>query len=415
MSIIGIIDNRSGGTAFRKLIETLCVCILGIILVAGLWPFRAPRNRAKWVENKDGIQFIPNSGVRSAAAFHPQSPEVNTSESIEIWLVPSSAHDTNTILSFDGSDHPGAPFLLRQYKDELIVRQPYIDGQGVPQAKWLAVGNAVSGGNPVFVTVTMGARDTSIYLDGVLSESFTKRGKSTNNLTGRLVVGDGPQGRGGWTGQVRGLAMYGSQLTPSEVAEHYARWTKSLQPISRVGENPIALYLFNEHKGDLVLNQLDPTKNLVIPERYFALHPAFLSSVMSDYQPTWEYWQDIGVNIAGFVPYGFFFALLWSELHVIKHPSVTTVFVGLLISLTIEVLQVFLPTRSSGSTDLITNTLGGAIGVVIYRSELVPSVLLRVRQRFDRNTDPTAVVQSGAADVSSEVIEPSEEPASISV
>ena len=82
MSIIGVIDNRSGSTAFRKLIETICVCILGIILVAGLWPFRAPRNRAKWVENTDGIQFIPNSGVRSAAAFHPQSPKVNTSESI---------------------------------------------------------------------------------------------------------------------------------------------------------------------------------------------------------------------------------------------------------------------------------------------------------------------------------------------
>ena len=409
MSIIGVIDDRSGSTAFRKLIETLCVCILGIIFVAGLWPFRAPRNRAKWVENKDGLQFIPNSGVRSAAAFQSQSPKANMSESIEIWLVPSSAHDTNTILSFDDSDHPGAPFLVRQYKDELIVRQPYIDGQGVPHAQWLAVGNAVSGGNPVFVTVTMGVRDTSIYLDGILSESFTKRGKSTNNLTGRLVVGDGPQGRDGWKGQVRGLAMYGSQLTPSEVAEHYAGWTKNQQPINRVGENPFALYLFNEHKGDLVLNQLVSTNNLVIPERYFALHPAFLSSVTSDYQPTWGYWQDIAVNIAGFIPYGFFFAILWSELHVIKHPSVATVFVGLLTSLTIEILQVFLPTRSSGSTDLITNTLGAAIGVMIYRSGSAKSLLTSVRQQFGLTGESTGGMHCEVKKASSDLMVPSED------
>ena len=416
MSIIRVVDDRSGITAFRRLIETLCVCILGIILVAGLWPFRAPRNRAKWVGNMDGLRFIPNSGVRSAAAFHPQSPKANTSESIEIWLVPGSAQDTNTILSFDDSDHPGAPFLLRQYKDGLIVRQPYIDSQGVPQNKLLAVSNAVSEGNPVFVTVTMGVRDTSIYIDGILSESFTKRGKSTNNLTGQLVVGDGPRGRDGWTGQVRGLAMYGSQLTSSEVAEHYASWEKKQQLINRVGENPVALYLFNEHKGDLVLNQLDSTYNLVIPERYFALHPAFLSSVTSDYQPTWGYWQDIGVNIAGFIPYGFFFAILWSELHVIKHPSVTTVFVGLLISLTIEVLQVFLPTRSSGSTDLITNTLGAAMGVMIYRSGLAKRLLTSVRQKFGMTYGSTAGMHCEAEKISSDLLAPSEdeEQASIS-
>lgn len=384
------------------------------MLVAGLWPFSAPRNRVKWVEKKNGLQFIPNSGVLSTAAFHSKSPKDDTSESIEIWLVPSSNRSTNTILSFDGSDRPEAAFLLRQYKDELIVHQRYIDGHGASQVEWLAVGSAVSEANSVFVTITLGEQGTSIYLNGKLSETFAKRGTSTNNLTGRFIVADAPQGRDSWPGQVLGLAMYGSQLTASQVAEHYASWTKNQQPVIRNDEAPMALYMFNEHKGNVVLNRLDSTNNLIIPYRYFALHPPFLSSVLRDYQPTWGYWQDIGVNIAGFIPYGFFFGILWSEVHTIKHPSVTTIFIGLLISLTIEVLQVFLPTRSSGSTDLITNTLGTAIGVMIHSSRLVQSLLISVRQRFGISVGPVVEMHPSAENTSSDLIVPSEDGASMS-
>ena len=87
------------------------------------------------------------------------------------------------------------------------------------------------------------------------------------------------------------------------------------------------------------------------------------------------FWKDVGINIIGFVPFGFSFFAYFSTVRITKKAALLVVLLGFFTSLTIEVLQAWLPTRSSGINDLITNTLGTGLGVLFYRSSLTGIIL----------------------------------------
>ena len=118
--------------------------------------------------------------------------------------------------------------------------------------------------------------------------------------------------------------------------------------------------------GSVIRSQVPSAPDLVIPERFFVLNKWFLEPFWKEFRPGWSYWKDVAVNIVGFIPLGFFFCSYFSLVRRIEHPASATIALGFVVSLTIEVLQAFLPTRDSGTTDLITNTFGTALGVISY-------------------------------------------------
>ena len=103
-------------------------------------------------------------------------------------------------------------------------------------------------------------------------------------------------------------------------------------------------------------------------------HQLFLEPPWKEYQPTWSYWKSNLINIAGFIPFGFFFCAYWSSIRPIRRAGLVTIVLGTTVSLTIEILQAYLPTRNSGVTDLFTNTLGTAIGVMLYRQKIAKTL-----------------------------------------
>ena len=350
------------------IIEILCVCTLVTILVAGLWPFRAPKNNVEWLGREDGLQFGRYGSIVSTDGFQPRELNRDDLGSLEIWIEAAPGKGRHTILAFEGGGQSGVPFRLQQNEQTLIIQRHNIDEWGTDRTSEFGVARALPEEQIMFVTVTLGKQETSIYLNGVLARTAPILGSSRGNFVGRLVLGNSPSASDSWAGRVLGLAIFRSQLTTSRVVEHYKSWAINHRPVLLPADEPAALYLFNEHAGRLIRNQITGATELTIPEHYFVLHPEFLSLPWRHYHGTWSYWTDVAINVVGFIPFGFSIFGYFSSVRAFKHSAAITIALGFITSLIIEVSQALLPTRDSGVNDLITNTLGTAIGVVLYRS-----------------------------------------------
>lgn len=360
---------------YKKVIGALCILTLVVIVIAGLWPFGSPKNEVAWLDNQNGLRFGRHGVVLSAGAIPTAVAGTDASCSLEIWLEPHPPKGRDTILSFEGSERAQAPFLLQQNGDNLVVQQLNVDEEGNPHIAELTV----DGGLPqksVFVTLTFGGKETSVYLDGVQTSSSKISGRTSRDFRGRLVIGDSVTSSNSWSGRIWGLAIYDRRLAPERVSAHYRDWLEKHRPTLIEDDQAIALYLFGEGADNVVHNQLSSALDLVIPARYTVLRPAFLSLPWRHYHATRSYWEDVGVNVVGFVPFGFFFVAYFSTVRGSKHAAASTILLGFLTSVTIEVLQAYLPTRDSGMNDLITNTLGTALGVLLCRNPVCRSLLI---------------------------------------
>jgi hypothetical protein len=235
----------------------------------------------------------------------------------------------------------------------------------------LVVGDVFHEGKSVFVAITSGAQGTTVYADGAVVEMSRTFRISSNEFTGRLVVANNV----GWSGQPRPRNLRSRTVAGGDPREHYKKWTRNERPKPTANENPIALYLFDERRGNVVHNQIDSTTDLLIPEHYFVLHPAFLLPPWEEFRPGWSYWKDVIINIAGFIPLGFCFCAYLVSVRKTKPRMMSAVILGFTVSLTIEVLQGFLPTRSSGTTDILTNTFGTGLGVMLCNCRLTQSLV----------------------------------------
>lgn len=380
-----------------------CVFVLLGILVAGLWPFHTPVNNVQWVAGEHALRLAKYGSILTAGEFANRPAGTDDSCSLEIWLAPKRVHASGSILAFYRPESRSSPFVLWQSLGDLTIETLW-RGQPQPGGKSkVFIDDIFADSKLVFITISSNQACTSVYADGALVKAFPNFRFSRRDLTGRMILGNSPFSTHEWSGEVKGLAIYDRAVTAEEAAQHYKLWISGDPAQSAAEQGAIALYRFDEGAGTLIHNRVDSTTDLTIPRRFFILDEQFLQRPWREFRNDSAYWKDVAVNVAGFIPFGLVFFAWFSLAGKLKHPAALTVALGFAVSLTIEVGQAFLPTRNSGMTDLITNTLGTAIGVSLLRWNLLRGVLTRVGLDIARgrsSTPPTTeiyeTVESGA-------------------
>lgn len=327
-----------------------------------------------WLGNENGLRFAKYGTVWSSGEFRTAGAQNGASCSIEVWLQPGLVDASSTILDFYTPENP-LQFSVHQYRASFILIQDH--QADTRRAHVIGIADVLRPIKPAFITITSGPQKTLIYVDGSLAKPFPLF-RMGGDCAGQLVVGTSPIENDNWTGDLRGLAIYERELTPAEVLRHYVTWTTQGRPAVSGDENAAGVYIFDEGAGNVVHDADHRGINLSIPVRFSLLHQTFLEPFWKEYKPRKSYWLDVAVNVAGFVPLGFVFFAYWSTVRPIKHPALATVALGLAVSLTIEVLQSYLPTRDSGTTDLITNTLGTFVGVKLCTSTVAKALLTKI-------------------------------------
>ena len=360
-----------------KLLGVLCIAVLCITLSLGLWPFYSPRNEVSWLNGPNGLAFGKYGTVMSPRPLDAHDSQ--SDGSVEIWLQPDRPNASATFLAFYRPEQ-GLLFTLNQSLTDLEVAVDIETGSEEASAHFYveeAFGPALRQRKPVFISLTSGREGTMVYLDGVLAKAAP--GFLIPAFNGRLIVGDSPRQPNSFRGQILGLAIYDVELSGAQVLRHYRTWTQTGRPDVAPEERNIALYLFDEHTGNTFVQPHRRRPGSRHSDDLYVVDKIALEPFWKEFNFSRSYWTGNLKNIIGFMPAGFCFYAYFVVARPIKRPSLVALVLGVLVSLAIEILQIFLPTRDSGTTDIITNTIGTYLGVLCYRY-----VYLVLAQEFPR-------------------------------
>ena len=278
---------------------------------------------------------------------------------------------------------------VAQSGDDLFVIRNVVGAHQHLKSAHLAIDHVFRRGNKLLITITSGPQGTAVYLNGTLVKTSPKLSFSGKDFAGELVIGNSPVQNNTWGGQLWGLGIFDRELTTAQVLQHYDAWGTDLGAQLVGKEGTRALYLFNEREGRVVHNQVASEPDLRIPKHYFVLHKKFLEPFWREFRPNWVFAQNTILNIVAFIPLGFLFCAYFSSVRALNRPRLVAIILGGVVSLTIEILQAYLPTRESGTLDIITNTLGTASGAMLYGSHAVRVWLAKARRRTSKRSMST--------------------------
>ena len=359
-------------TRANTVLGALSLLVAMGILVCTLWPFEPfPPNQVRWLPGSDGIRFDWAGVVLSSEPLRQRGDSVpaTSSASLEVWLKPSNTYAVSTVLDFYEAGNPFR-FQLRQYLDGLIVSRDLRTLDGKRKRAKIDLDHGLQRDRLILVTLTSAPAGTSLYLDGELKDDYPNFRFASGDLSGQIVLGTSPVDSQPWTGEIHGLAIYEDALTPQVVQKHYQEWIATGIPISQddLPASGRAIYTFHERQGNTIHATGSVAPDLQIPAHFRVPHQAFLKTPSAAFEASWPYFADALSNIIGFLPLGVCLCAYLAFTRPLRSAILLTVIMGFIFSLGIESVQAYLPQRVSDWSDVLTNTIGAALGAFLVGS-----------------------------------------------
>jgi hypothetical protein len=355
----------------------LSLVIVASYFIVGLWPFDfRPSNRVNWLSEHPGLHFEPY-GIAYDPAPLAASPGLNGASvtsanfTVELWIE-THREPANNVFNILTIHNPRLPldFVLGQWKQDFLLRATMQHPQPADAIREVGLDDVLPDQQARFITVRSDGAGTDFYLDGLAIGHFPQFVLNAEALDGQLILGNGASGKNPWTGRLFGLALYSQALNAREIARHRAVWTQGRARQLANAPGLVALYLFDEGRGQQAKDSSGNRHRVIIPAVFRPIHRDFLLPPWNDISYNRPDYSDIAINVLGFVPFGFCFFL---HRHALRPRRLLTnallaVFAGVTVSLTIEIIQAWLPNRTSSMNDLLTDTAGLLFGVALALS-----------------------------------------------
>ena len=359
-----------------RFLPFLCVAISIVLLLAGLWPFDFfPKNNVRWLPDQRVLRF-----GRYGIACSPEPIEVPGTTldfrkpiQLEFKVRPGNepGNSIPRILSICDEDSREL-FFVGQWKNDLIIRLSSGKNPSSGSYRETGVDNLFRKNRSVALAVRLEESGVSVFADGEFVKS--QAGYSLSRFSGprtRVVflLGNSPAGESPWEGDFLEFSIRQDIATGREQGNP---GRQVAGPWAHVGGNEAVAKGHdpsNKKAGMMFRTAGEPGFEMWVPVAFRPLKRTILFPPWKETRFNRSFWMDVAVNVIGFIPFGFCFYALLRTTREGKDGSTTflIVLLGAGISLSIELLQAYLPSRDSSLTDVLSNAMGSYIGVSLFR------------------------------------------------
>lgn len=334
-----------------------------VLFTIGLWPFSFNnKNNVYWLQSGYGVNIEENGIIYSGEFSTDLFDKLKTGSFFVIELIiepkKSSTKELRYILTCSKSKMQNN-FALAQWQQDLFFYLKTTKNAPGENINTIQIKDVFTSTINKHIIIIRNKDDVNFYIDNQLIKNDKIPGNFSNWNDGSIIrLGNDDSDQNSWEGNFYKFAIY----KKASISEESIKFKK---------KDSILYYIFKRSEPVNVIKDISTfgaQHDLYIPTQFHEIGKSVLSFPDRYFLFSAGFIKDVFLNIIGFIPLGFFCAKMFTNIiESFLRVAIISLTIGVLVSLCIEILQIFIFSRSSSSFDLVTNAIGTYLGVLIIK------------------------------------------------